>query len=139
MKRLHPEIPIDDEGTVSSKHSKTGKVSTSSKATGVGKTAIIDFVEDGPLDRFTNKDPTTKGGAQKAIQRVIYECINDLGFPSSTVEKPVFHAVLETVHQNAKNQRFGNKQQVTFINSTTILQQVCPIYINSHPQGSYTV
>ena len=33
MKRLHPEIPLEDEGTVSSKHSITGEVSTSSKAT----------------------------------------------------------------------------------------------------------
>ena len=33
MKRLHPDIPLEDEGTVSSKHSITGEVSTSSKAT----------------------------------------------------------------------------------------------------------
>ena len=59
-------------------------------------------MEDGPLDRFTNKDPTTKVGARKAIQWAIYECINDLGFPSSTVENPVFCALLETVHHNAK-------------------------------------
>ena len=102
MKHLHPEIPIEDEGTVLSKHSKMGKVSTSSKATGGGKTEIIDLAEDGPLDRFTNKDPTTKVGPPKAVQRVIYKCINDLGFPSSTVEKPVFHALLETVCHNAK-------------------------------------
>ena len=122
MKHLHSEIPIEDELTVSSKYSKTGKVSTSSKATSGGKMEIIDLVEDGPLNRFINKDPTTKGGAQKAVQQVIHECINDLGFPSSTVEKPVFCALLETVHHNAKNQRFGNKQKVTFINSPTILQ-----------------
>ena len=79
-----------------------GEVSTSLKATGGGKMEIIDLVEDGPLDRFTNKDPTTKVRARKAIQQAIYECINDLGFPSSTVEKPVFHALLETVHCNAK-------------------------------------
>ena len=63
MKRLHPEIPIEDEGAVSSKHSITRKVSTSSKATVGGKTEHIDLVEDGPLDRFTSKDPTTKVGA----------------------------------------------------------------------------
>ena len=63
MKHLHPEIVIEDEGTVSSKHSKMGELSTSSKATGCGKTEIIDLVEDGPLDRFANKDPTTKVGA----------------------------------------------------------------------------
>ena len=102
MKCLHPDIPIEDEGTVSSKHSITGKVSTSSKATVGGKTEHIDLVEDGPLDRFANKDPTTKVGARKAIQQAIYECINDLGFPSSTVEKPVFHALLETIRRNAK-------------------------------------
>ena len=102
MKLLHPEIPIEDKGTVSSKHSKTGEVSTSSKATGGGKMEIIDSVEDGPLNRFANKDPTTKVRAWKAVQWAIYECINDLGFPSSTVEKPVFHALLETVHCNAK-------------------------------------
>ena len=102
MKRLHPEIPLEDKGTGSSKHSITGEVSTSSKATVGVKTEPIDLVEDGPLDRFTNKDPTTKVRAQKAVQQAIYECINDLGFPSSTVEKPVFHALLETVHQNAK-------------------------------------
>ena len=102
MKPLHPEIPIEDEGTVSSKHSIMGKVSMSSKATIGGKMEHIDFVEDGPLDRFTNKDPTTKVRAQKAIQQAIYKCINDLGFPSSTVEKPVFCALLETVHRNAK-------------------------------------
>ena len=102
MKRLHPDIPLEDEGTVSSKHSITGEVSTSSK-TAVGvKAEPIDLVEDGPLDRFTNKDPTTKAGARKAVQRAIYECINDLGFPSSTVEKPVFRALLETIRRNAK-------------------------------------
>ena len=58
MKHLHPEIPIEDEGTVSSKHSKMGEVSTSSKATGGGKTEIIDLVEE---------DPTTKVGAQNAV------------------------------------------------------------------------
>ena len=88
MKRLHPEIPIEDEGTVSLKHSITGKVYTSSKATIGGKTEHINFVEDGPLDRFANKDPTTKVGGQKAVQWAIYKCINDLGFPSSTMEKP---------------------------------------------------
>ena len=87
---------------VSSKHSITGEVSTSSKATIGGKTEHIDLVEDGPLDRFANKDPTTKVGAQKAVQRAIYECINNLGFPSSTVEKPVFRALLETICHNAK-------------------------------------
>ena len=102
MKRLHPDIPLEDEGTVSSKHSMTGEVSTSSKATLGVKPEPIDLVEDGPLDRFANKDPTTKAGARKALQRAIYECINDLGFPSSTVEKPVFRALLETVHRNAK-------------------------------------
>ena len=60
MKRLHPEIPLEDEGTVSSKHSMTGEVSTSSKATIGVKTEPIDLVENGPLDRFANKDPTTK-------------------------------------------------------------------------------
>ena len=60
MKCLHPEIPLEDEGTVSSKHSIKGKVSTSSKATAGVKTETIDLVEDGPLDRFANKDPTTK-------------------------------------------------------------------------------
>ena len=102
MKHLHPEIPLEDEGTVSSKHSITGKVSTSSKATVGVKMDPIDLVEDGPLDRFANKDPTTKVGARKAVQRAIYECINDLGFPSSTVKKPVFRALLETVRCNAK-------------------------------------
>ena len=102
MKCLHPETPLEDKGTVSSKHSITGKVSTSSKATVGVKTDPIDLVEDGPLDRFANKDPTTKVGAQNAIAWAIYECINYLGFPSSTVEKPVFHALLETVCQNAK-------------------------------------
>ena len=65
MKRLHPESPIEDDGTVSSKHSITGEVSTSSKATVSGKMEHIDFVEDGPLDRLANKDPTTKVGAEK--------------------------------------------------------------------------
>ena len=102
MKHLHPEIPIEDEGTISSKHSKMGEVSTSSKASGGGKMEITDLVEDGPLDRFANKDRTTKVGARKSIQRVIYKCINNLGFPSCTLEKPVFCALLETVHRNAK-------------------------------------
>ena len=102
MKRLHPDIPLEDEGTASSKHSITGEVSTSSKTTVGVKAEPIDLVEDGLLDRFMNKDPTTKTGARKAVQRAIYECINDLGFPSSTVEKPVFRALLETVRRNAK-------------------------------------
>ena len=63
MKRLHPEIPLEDKGTVSSKHSITGEVSTSLKATFGVKMEPIDLVEDGPLDRFVNKDPTTKVGA----------------------------------------------------------------------------
>ena len=102
MKCLHPEIPIEDEGTVSSKHSKMGKVSTSLKATGGGKMEIIDLVDYGPLNRFANKDPTTKVRVRKAVQWAIYKCINNLGFPSSTVEKPVFCALLETVCHNAK-------------------------------------
>ena len=63
MKHLHPDIPLEDEGTVSSKHSITGEVSTSSKATLGVKPEPIDLEEDGPLDRFANKDPTTKVGA----------------------------------------------------------------------------
>ena len=102
MKCLHPDIPLEDEGTVSSKHSITGEVSTSSKATLGVKPEPIDLVEDGPLDRFTNKDPTTNARARKAVQQAIYECINDLGFPSSTVEKPIFCALLETIRRNAK-------------------------------------
>ena len=102
MKHLHPEIPIEDEVAVSSKHSITGEVSTSSKATIGGKMEHIDLVEDGPLDRFANKDPTTKVGAPEAVKQAIYEYINNLGFPSSTVEKPVFCALLETVRHSAK-------------------------------------
>ena len=120
MKCLHPEIPIEDEGTTSSKHSITGEVSTSSKATIGGKTEHIDFVEDGPLNRFTNKDPTTKVGAQKAVQQAIYKCINDLGFPSSTVEKPVFCTLLETIHHNAK--LISNKD---FEISSKLLSSIC--------------
>ena len=120
MKNLHPEIPLEDEGTVSSKHSITGKVSTSSKATIGVKTEPIDLVEDGPLDRFADKDPTTKVGAQKAIQWATYECINDLGFPSSTVEKPVFCALLETVRRNAK--LISNKD---FEISNKLLSSIC--------------
>ena len=82
MKRLHPDIPLEDEGTVSSKHSITGEVSASLKATLGVKPEPIDLVEDGSLDRSANKDPTTKAGARKAIQPAIYECINNLGFPS---------------------------------------------------------
>ena len=102
MKCRHPEIRLEDKGTVSSKHSITGKVSTSSKATVGVEMEPIDSVEDGPLDRFANKDPTTNGRARKAVEWAIYRCINDLGFPSSTVEKAVFCALLETVHQNAR-------------------------------------
>ena len=120
MKCLHPEIPIEDEGTVSSEHSITGEVSTSSKATIGGKTEHIDFEEDGPLDIFANKDPTTKVGAQKAVQRAIYKCINDLGFPSSTVEKPVFCALLETICHNAK--LISNKD---FEISSKLLSSIC--------------
>ena len=125
MKPLHPEIPLEDKNTVSSKHSITGKVSTSSKATVGVKTEPIDLVEDGPLDRFANKDPTTKIGAGKAVEWAIYKCINDLGFPSSTVEKPIFHAFMETIRQNAKlisNNDFEIKQQITVVNSPTIIQ-----------------
>ena len=120
MKRLHPDIPLEDEGTVSSKHSITGEVSTSSKATLGVKPEPIDLVEDGPLDRFANKDPTTKAGGRKAVQRAIYECINDLGFPSSTVEKPVFCALLETIHHNAK--LISNKD---FEISNKLLSSIC--------------
>ena len=102
MKHLHPDIPLEDKGTVSSKHSIAGEVSTSLKATVGVKTEPIDLVEDGPLNRFANKDPTTKVRARKAVQRAIYECINDLGFPSSTVEKPVLHALLEAICRNTK-------------------------------------
>ena len=120
MKHLHPEIPLEDEGTVSSKHSIAGEVSTSSKATIGVKTEPIDLVEDGPLDRFANKDPTTKVRARKAIQWAIYECINDLGFPSSTVEKPVFRALLETICHNAK--LISNKD---FEISNKLLSSIC--------------
>ena len=120
MKCLHPDIPLEDEGTVFSKHSTTDKVSTSSKAAVGVKPEPIDLVEDGPLDRFPNKDPTTKAGARKAAQRAIYECINDLGFPSSMVEKPIFHAFLETVRLNAK--LISNKD---FEISNKLLSSIC--------------
>ena len=120
MKRLHIEIPLDDEGIVSSKHFITGKVSTSSKDTVGGKTEPIDLVEDGPLDRFVNKDPTTKVGARKAVQWAIYECINNLGFPSSTVEKPVFWALLEIVRHITK--LISNKD---FEISNKLLPSIC--------------
>ena len=102
MKCLHPDIPLEDQGTVSSKHSITGEVSTSLKSTLGVKPEPIDLVQDGPLDRFANKDPTTKARAHKAVQWAIYECINDICFPSSTVEKPIFRVLLETVCRNAK-------------------------------------
>ena len=44
MKHLHPNIPLEDKGTVSSKHSITGEVSTSSKATLGVKPEPIDLV-----------------------------------------------------------------------------------------------
>ena len=40
--------------------------------------------------------PLLKAEACDQIQGTIYKCINDLGFPSSTVEKPIFHMMMET-------------------------------------------
>ena len=90
---------------------------------------IIDFVEDGPLDRFANKDPTTKVRARKAIQQAIYECINDLGFLSSTVEKPVFCALLETFRRNTK--LISNKD---FEISNKLLSSICLQLYNKFDQ-----
>ena len=34
--------------------------------------------------------------AHEPFQEAIYKCVNDLGFPSSTVEKPILHMMMET-------------------------------------------
>ena len=57
----------------------------------------------GPIDLFANNIPTTKAESRGQVHKAIYECVDDLGFPASTVERPVFRNLLDCVRRNASN------------------------------------
>lgn len=54
------------------------------------------------MSRFAQKLPTTKMEARSLVKSSIYKCVNDLGFPAATVEKPVFRNLLQCVYENAQ-------------------------------------
>ena len=58
-------------------------------------------VDYGPMDNFTNLATPNKTMARQEAKEAIYDCVNDLGFPSDTVEKPKWRNMLNTIHQNA--------------------------------------
>ena len=53
------------------------------------------------ISRFANNLPTNRAAAKVEVQISIYRCVNDLGFPASTVQKPVFREMLTKVMQNS--------------------------------------
>ena len=57
----------------------------------------------GPIDLFANNIPTTKAESCGQDHKAIYNCVNDLGFPASTVEQPVLRNLLDCVWRNASN------------------------------------
>ena len=57
----------------------------------------------GPIALFANNIPTTKAESRGQVHKAIYKCVNDLGFPASTVERPDFRNLLDCVRRNASN------------------------------------
>lgn len=71
-------------GTARSQHSRQSTMATFAAPWSRGKSAALN-----------------RKAAVAAVKESIYRCVNDLNFPNSTVEKPVFREMLYTVKQYA--------------------------------------
>ena len=70
-----------------------GAISSSKSVTSSSQSSISRFVHNQPLNREQ---------ATSAVKNAIYQCVNDCGFPSHTVEKAIFRQLLNTVRENAQ-------------------------------------
>ena len=83
----HPEEVISLKGSQVSDVTSMATMKSSSslnKSNTERSSAFIPIT--GPIDLFTNNIPTTKVECHGQVHKAIYECVNDLGFPASTVE-----------------------------------------------------
>jgi hypothetical protein len=55
----------------------------------------------GTIERFAKSLPISRKAALSTFHQALFVCINDLGFPSRTVEKPQFRTLLRVVRENA--------------------------------------
>ena len=100
----HPEAVASLKGSQVSDTTSTATTKSSSslnKSNAERRSALNP--RTGPIDLFANNIPTTKAESRNQVHKAIYECVNDLGFPASTVERPVFRNLLECVRRNASN------------------------------------
>ena len=117
----HPEEVDSLKGSqVSDVTSTTTTKSSSSLNKSNTEQSSAFILKSGPIDLFTNNIPTTKAESCGQVHKAIYECVNDLGFPASTVERPVFHNLLDCVWRNA-----SNLSSTEFDVSNKFLTQLC--------------
>ena len=100
----HPEEVASLKGSqVSDVASMTTTKSSSSLNKSNTERSLAFIPKTGPIDLFADNIPTTKAESHGQVHKAIYECVNDLGFPASTVERPVFRNLLDCVQRNASN------------------------------------
>ena len=86
------------------KHSDLDFPKTTKQAFGVPITSSSKSVtssSQSSISRYVHNQPLNKEQAIIAVKNAIYQCVNDCGFPSHTVEKPIFRELLNTVRENA--------------------------------------
>ena len=83
----HPKEVASLKGSqVSDVTSMTITKSSSSLNKSNTERSLAFIPKTGPIDLFVNNIPTTKAESRGQVHKAIYECVNDLGFPASTVE-----------------------------------------------------
>ena len=100
----HPKEVFSLKGSQVSDVTSTATTKSSSSLNKSNTEQSLAFIlRTGPIDLFANNIPTTKAESHGQVHKVIYECADDLGFPASTVERPVFHNLMDCVWRNASN------------------------------------
>ena len=100
----HPKEVVSLKGSQVSDVTSTATTKSSSSLNKSNTERSSAFIlRTGPIDLFANNIPTTKAESHGQVHKAIYECVNDLGFPASTVERPVFCNLLDCVRRNASN------------------------------------
>ena len=83
----HPQEVVSLKGSQVSDVTSTATTKSSSSLNKSNTERSSAFIlRTGPIDLFTNNIPTTKAESHGQVHKAIYECVNDLGFPASTVE-----------------------------------------------------
>ena len=97
------EVVLLKRSQVSDVTSMTTTKSSSSLNKSDTERSLAFIPKAGPIDLFANNIPTTTAESHGQVHKAIYECVNDLGFQASTVERPVVCNLLYCAQRNASN------------------------------------